>query len=251
MRTWTLMCLAAVLVAACSSSEGGSDVENGAPGGDGGAGDVGGSPGQGGQPSTGGGGQGGKNTGGWGGAGPQECNSFNCEGCCWEGVCHTGTDDDACGADAFLCAPCSSKQLVCKPGGYCGVDPNTKWRVQPVSAKIASTNNGSEWDGDGDPPDVEVNMTCPALPPASPTYGTAPEYGNFNPTWDSGGCVTTAGALLASPWKYQLMDVDWDIDDTITGYITHQITEDEFDVGFFHVGPSGGMVTMKVELQKQ
>ncbi len=141
---------------------------------------------------------------------------------------------------------CSSAQ-VCKTDQACGVDPNSVWRVQPVSAQIASSNNGTSWDGDGSAPDVFVLMQCPG---SSYSVSTS-EVESYNPTWSSGGCTAKAGQLMAEPWVFQLWDSDLTSDDTITGALGFRFTEEHLIAGKVTIGASGGMTAMTVQLQKQ
>jgi hypothetical protein len=121
--------------------------------------------------------------------------------------------------------------------------------VQPVSAEIARTNNGSYWDGDGSGPDVKVTMSCP--PASAPIAGATPiAYDTWEPTWSSGGCVTTASALLAAPWRFQVWDSDLTVDDTITPELTLQLTEAHFAAGRWS-GGYGALTSLTVQLQRQ
>lgn len=176
----------------------------------------------------------------------QTCSASNCAGCCFNNVCQTGTAASACGKAGATCSVCGSAQ-VCKADQTCGVDPNGVWLVQPVSAQIASSNNGSSWDADDSPPDVFVNSTCPGATGASVT----PEVESYTPSWTSGGCTAKAGQLLASKWTFQLWDSDISSDDTITDVLNFQFTEAQLTAGTITFAPSGGMKSLTVKLQKQ
>lgn len=176
----------------------------------------------------------------------QTCGASNCAGCCFNNVCQTGTTASACGKAGATCSTCGSAQ-VCKTDQTCGVDPNGVWLVQPASAQIASSNNGSSWDGDGSPPDVFVQLACPG----DTTAHTTPEVESYNPAWTSGGCTAKASQLLATGWGFQLWDSDVSANDTITGVLVGQITEAQLLAGTVVYGASGGMLSLTVKLQKQ
>lgn len=184
------------------------------------------------------------NTGGGSGT-TQKCSASNCTGCCFNNVCQTGNTAAACGKMGATCAVCGSAQ-VCKVDQTCGVDPNSVWRVQPVSARIASSNNGSSWDGDGSAPDVFVSMQCPGA-----TTSSTAEVESYTPTWTSGGCTARASQLLAERWYFQLWDSDFSVNDTITDMLGFQFTEAHLTAGTITFNASGGMTSLTVQLQKQ
>jgi hypothetical protein len=177
---------------------------------------------------------------------PQKCDASNCTGCCFNNTCQTGNTASACGKAGAACVACSSAQ-VCKTDQTCGVDPNSVWRVQPASAQIASSNNGSSWDGDGSAPDVFVAMQCPGGTSATAT----PEVESYTPTWSTGGCTAKASQLLAEPWVFQLWDSDISVNDTITDTLGFRFTEAQLLTGSVTFSASGGMTSMTVQLQKQ
>lgn len=193
-----------------------------------------------------GGGGGGQTVGG-GGGGAAACSSSNCTGCCLNNVCQSGNTAAGCGKNGIACVACGNNQ-VCRSDQLCGVDPNSTWRVQPVSASIAANNNGTSWDGDSSAPDVVVQMRCP---PSTASNGTTSEVSSYSPSWTSGGCTSKASDLLASPWGYQLFDIDALADDTITGALTHQFKETDFVAGSVSLPASGGLQSMTVQLIKQ
>lgn len=176
----------------------------------------------------------------------QKCSAANCTGCCFNDVCQTGNTASACGKTGAACVACGSSQ-VCKTDQTCGVDPNSTWRVQPVSARIAANNNGSSWDGEGSAPDVFVAMRCPG----SDTVSSTSEMESYNPTWTTGGCTAKAGQLMAEQWVFQLWDSDVSSNDTITGPLGARFTEQNFTAGTVSFGASGGMTSLTVQLQKQ
>ncbi|WP_426750495.1 hypothetical protein [Myxococcus sp. Y35] len=182
------------------------------------------------------------------GGSPQklDCNASNCAGCCLNNVCQTGTTASACGKAGAACRACDSVQ-VCKADQTCGVDPNGVWRVQPVSAQIAASNNGESWDAEGSPPDVFVEMACPG----ATVVTTTEESESYTPVWRTGGCTARAGQLLAEPWVIQVWDSDVASDDTITDVLTARFTEQNFSAGTVTFGAAGGMTSLTVQLQKQ
>ena len=175
----------------------------------------------------------------------QQCSASNCAGCCFNNVCQTGNTASACGKAGAACGTCGSTQ-ICKTDQTCGVDPNGLWLVQPVSASITSSNNGSSWDADGSAPDVYVAMQCPGSSATS-----TPEVESYNPTWTTGGCTTKASQLLSNPWTFQLWDSDVSSDDTITSALVFQFTEQILTAGTVTFQASGGMTSMTVQLRKQ
>jgi hypothetical protein len=136
---------------------------------------------------------------------------------------------------------------VCKADQTCGVDPNSVWLVQPVSAQVTASNNGSSWDGDSSAPDVFVWMQCPGSTFAS----TTSEVQSYTPTWTVGGCTAKASQLMAEPWVFQLWDSDFSSNDTITSMLGFQFTEAYLTAGSGILGPSGGMTSITVQLKKQ
>jgi hypothetical protein len=175
----------------------------------------------------------------------QKCSASNCTGCCFNNTCQTGNTASACGKAGAACVACASAQ-VCKTDQTCGVDPNSVWRVQPVSARITSSNNGSSWDGDGSAPDVFVSMQCPGA-----TYSSTAEVESYTPAWSSGGCTAKASQLLAEQWVFRLWDSDFSSNDTITDAFGFQFTEKHFTAGSVSFGAAGGMTSLTVQLQKQ
>ena len=183
---------------------------------------------------------------GGGSAGATSCGPSNCTGCCWNGACQAGTTVSSCGSSGINCSTCKNNQ-VCKTDQTCGADPQSKWAVQPLSAKITPTNNGAEWDISNGLPDPKVQMSCPSGTNTTTPFSTD----TLSPTWATGGCTTTAEALLTAQWDYQLWDDDDVSDDTITDPLKYQFTEADFVAGQVTMPSSGGMISMVVQLQKQ
>ena len=154
------------------------------------------------------------------------CSAANCAGCCSSGVCYSGNTNSACGVGGKTCGACYGPD-VCFSNGVCDLDPAAKWFAQPASAQIASSNNGSSWDGDGSPPDVIVTTTCPGG-----TVGVSAQVESYNPTWaQTGGCTATAENFLTKDLTFSLADSDVAFDDTITGKITYGVTPADLRAG--------------------
>jgi hypothetical protein len=177
---------------------------------------------------------------------PSTCSAANCAGCCFNNTCQAGNTAAACGKAGAACTACGTAQ-VCLTRQACGVDPESTWRVQPLSARIAATDNGTAWDGDGSAPDVFIAMQCPG----SETVTSTPEVQSYTPAWSTGGCIARAGQLLAGPWVLQVWDSDVSVNDTITDTLGFQLTEEDFTEGTLTFGSSGGMTSLTVQLQKQ
>ena len=177
------------------------------------------------------------------------CGPDTCTGCCFNGVCQAGNMTSACGKGGGACSACGGQQ-ICRVDQSCGVNPESRWRVQPVSAVIASSNNGTEWDGDGSAPDARIEMLCP--PTSSPVQGMTPTAQNtYTPSWSSGGCITTASALLAGPWTFQPFDEDLASDDPISQPFTYRFEESDFVAGTVTLSAGGGLTSITVQLQRQ
>lgn len=179
---------------------------------------------------------------------PTGCGPSNCAGCCAGDVCQGGTATTACGGGGGACVACGAS-LACLSNRTCGLDPNAIWRVQPLSAQIAPDNNGSSWDGDGSPPDVFAGVGCPGTPDTS---SATPSVESYTPTWSSGGCTAKASDLLGRGFSFQLWDEDVTFDDTITNALSFSsLTQAHFQAGEINFQPSGGMMSLRVALQRQ
>ncbi|NNB99160.1 hypothetical protein HJC10_34340 [Corallococcus exiguus] len=177
---------------------------------------------------------------------PVTCSAANCTGCCFNNTCQTGNTASACGKAGAACKACNAAQ-VCKTEQTCGADPAGVWFVQPTSAQITASNNGTAWDADGSAPDVFVEMQCPGATVTSVT----PEVESYTPAWTSGGCTGTAGRLLAEPWAFRVWDSDVSVNDTITGVLLYQFREEDFTAGRVTLQPSGGMTSITLTVRKQ
>ncbi|CAM3960190.1 hypothetical protein G4177_33945 [Corallococcus sp. ZKHCc1 1396] len=177
---------------------------------------------------------------------PVTCSASNCTGCCFNNTCQTGNTASSCGKAGAACVACNAAQ-VCKTDQSCGVDPAGVWLVQPVSAQITASNNGTAWDADASAPDVFVEMGCPG----STVPSFTPEVQSYTPAWTSGGCTATASRLLAEPWAFRLWDSDLSVDDSITSVLLVQLKEEHFVAGTVTLQPSGGMTSITFNVRKQ
>lgn len=142
--------------------------------------------------------------------GSSSCGPQNCGGCCLGDVCQPGTSVSGCGAKGGLCATCREGQ-ICRPDSQtCGVDLDSTWVVQPVSAVIQpTTSDGSAWDSGFAgvaPPDVFVTMACPGG--NGVTAKTPIVADSLTPTWKSGGCIRKAKELLGGAIQVGVKDDD-------------------------------------------
>lgn len=154
---------------------------------------------------------------------PYICSILNCPGCCFNNTCQPGNTSLACGGSGRECVKCAGGQ-ICLNEQVCGVDPNSKWKVQLTNAKISATNNGAKWDADGSPPDVVAHLACP--PFGENWDWISPEREGYNVSWSSGGCTASAGQLLANGFQIRLIDADpFGSSDSITSTRTFVIDE--------------------------
>ena len=177
------------------------------------------------------------------------CGFGNCAGCCQFGVCQAGNGSTTCGLGGNVCSICTVAE-VCLPAGFCGIDPESEWLVQPAKAVISTSNNGASWDGDGSPPDVQVTVTCPSATSAG-KLGVTPQKESYSPTWTSGGCVTKAKYLLSAPFTFSLDDIDVAADDSITGKFAYQATADDLADASVSFGAKFGMESIEIWFVKQ
>src|SRR5262245_55799230 len=81
-----------------------------------------------------------------------DCSPSTCAGCCFNGNCQPGATAAACGSGGGVCVACTANQ-ICLVDQVCGVDPDSVWKIRPLDAVVASTDNGAAWDGDNSAPD--------------------------------------------------------------------------------------------------
>lgn len=175
------------------------------------------------------------------------CGPANCSGCCKGGACQVGTAGSGCGFGGEACAVCVTNE-ICTPAQSCAVDPSGLWRVRPASGAIASSNNGTAWDGDGSAPDVVIGLRCPG----STSDAISVESESYAPSWPAFvGCIATAAQMFATDTLFVLIDSDAFANDTITPAWAYRITEANLLAGRVGFLDYGGMISMEVELLKQ
>ncbi len=208
-------------------------------GGSGGGGSGGGGSGGGG--SAGGTG-GGSATGGGGGA--STCSAATCQGCCVGGACQPGTTATACGHGGALCSSCAAPD-ACLADQTCGIDPASRWVVQPTAAHVDPT---VAWDS-ASAPDPEIALWCPAT--VSSYNGLAVKVDNtYDPTWTTGGCTVTASELFATGFAFDCIDVDGISSDQITAFTTVPVTPATLRAGTL-TGSAGGLDSVTFSFTKQ
>ncbi|MDC0709150.1 hypothetical protein POL68_11810 [Stigmatella sp. ncwal1] len=160
--------------------------------------------------------------------------SKTCQGCCSGETCFDGNQQTSCGSNGSKCAVCKGT-TSCRGNAEkemsCVFAAEALWRVQPVSAKIASqTPAGFDWDLGGSPPDVVAEVICP--PSASPISIKTAEIESFTPQWTDSNvnCTTTSDALLAEPISIKLIDVDFDFNDDIAS-ASYKLVQQDFENG--------------------
>lgn len=186
--------------------------------------------------------------GGTGGGTGSSCGASSCAGCCLAGACQAGSTASACGKGGGTCSVCQAHQ-VCRVDQTCGVDPNSSWNVQPSSATITATNNGTSWDADNSPPDPYVDLFCPAG--ASTITSTTPAVQDtLSPTWSTGGCIMKASDLLSSGFAFQVWDQDVLSDDPVCPRTTLSVNQSDFVGGELHP-TAGALQAMIIKLVPQ
>jgi hypothetical protein len=222
----------------------------GALGGGGGATGGGGAPGGGGGATGGGGGVTGGGGGVTGGGGGTTCSAANCQGCCANGTCQTGTTAAQCGKLGAACVACPATTDICKADQTCGLDPAATWQLRPSSAMVAATKaNGSAWDSFSDP-DTRIELYCPeSAVSVSAVMATVTD--DFNPTWTTGGCTAAATQFLAEGFGFEAIESDGLSDDPMTAHTVVPLTEAELRAGTKTIGPEGGLDSMTLRFTKQ
>ncbi|RYZ16795.1 MAG: hypothetical protein EOO70_03620 [Myxococcaceae bacterium] len=169
--------------------------------------------------------------------GPSECTPDNCrDGCCTaEAECIREQRDDACGpGGGAACEGCAS-------GSVCHLEQQTcivgvmRTRVQPIRASILDhdpfDDEDPDWDLDGSPPDVVVEMRCPSAPERSRTETVQ----SLEPRWSTGSCQVVSSNLLKNPIEISIFDVDdFSLDDEF-GTVHYQVTPADLNRGWFEI----------------
>lgn len=180
------------------------------------------------------------------------CSAKTCAGCCFNGTCQTGTTTTACGKFGVECAYCPGVAVsaICKTDQTCGVDPEGTWKVQPLNAKIATTNQGADWDFGGGAPDPFVTLYCPSTA-AAVTSTTPTVTDSFTPTWSTGGCVMKAKDLMGLGYAIQAWDEDVSVNDPICGKGTIVPKESDLFAGTMNLAALPNLISLNVALVKQ
>lgn len=176
------------------------------------------------------------------------CSIKNCLGCCFNGACQTGTTAVACGSFGVQCAVCAAPKICIDQ--FCHVDPEGTWKVQPTSANLSTTNQGSDWDFGAGAPDPYVTLWCPSSA-VSVTSSTPTVMDTFSPTWSTGGCVMKAKDLMGVGYAVQVWDEDISSNDPVCGKGKIVLTESELLSGTMQVNALPTLISMAVALQKQ
>lgn len=178
------------------------------------------------------------------------CSSKSCAGCCdVNGVCQNGTDWNHCGKGGGACKTCPGV-MTCLFDGTCGIDPNSTWKVQPLSATISTKNGNADWDFGAGAPDPFVQLWCPATAVAV-TSTTSAASDTFMPMWSNGSCTMKAGDLLATGYGVAVFDEDVSVHDVISSKGTIKPTENTLVAGSENLTNNGNLVTMKMGYTKQ
>ena len=190
-----------LLLAACSgggSGESGPDGGNGTP------------PGQ----PDGGGGDDGE---------PASCGPATCDGCCDGDTCRQGDSDDQCGAGGAVCQACG-RWGECGPADVCELANDTRWNVVVESGTASAVNpGGTDWDGDGDLPDIYVLAT--AWEGNSEMRERTDAHEDLTPTWNQTVLSDVPGSALEG-MNIELLDSDGNDDDTFGRCISAVSLED-------------------------
>ncbi len=181
--------------------------------------------------------------------GTGSCGPANCPGCCFADACQLGTTAAACGRGGGLCAVCRQNQICKAEGQTCGVDPESNWMVQPLSAEVAEKKNGaSDWDINGSPPDPYARLGCPA--------GGVVKDGAFmpdttKPVWANPSCVLKARELLTSGIVIGVRDDDIGTNEIIAPDTPVKPTESELLVGEKIVSIAPNLSNLKIAFTRQ
>lgn len=179
--------------------------------------------------------------------GPYDCTPENCsDGCCSaNNECIRYRGDSECGPNGGICETCAE-------GSVCRLDQRAcytgvmRTRVQPRYAVIAEVDpeTGEDWDSDGSPPDVVVEMDCPSAPGRSRTE----EDENWDPEWYSGSCTVITSNLLRHPLQISIFDNDdFTLDDEFGG-LSYQVTPADLNLGRIELSLPPIVKTLVIDL---
>ncbi|WP_375759997.1 hypothetical protein [Corallococcus exercitus] len=179
--------------------------------------------------------------------GESECTPESCaNGCCTVGnVCVLDLGDAQCGSNGAACESCPEGN-VCRLDSRACFTGVMRTRVQPRRAVIADVDpdNGEEWDSDGSPPDVVVEMSCPSAPERTRTA----EDESWEPEWRSGSCEVITSNLLEHPIEISIFDNDdFALDDEFGG-LSYQVTRADLNRGRIEIALPPDVQTLVFDL---
>ncbi|MFP2897184.1 hypothetical protein [Corallococcus sp. 4LFB] len=179
--------------------------------------------------------------------GEPECTPESCaNGCCSvSNVCVLDLGDSVCGSNGAHCESCPDGN-VCRldtRACYAGV---MRTRVQPRRAVIADVDpdTGEDWDSDGSPPDVVVEMRCPSAPERTRTA----EDEDWEPEWRSGSCEVITSNLLQHPIAISIFDNDDFTFDDEFGGTSYQVTRADLNRGHIELAFPPIVESLVIEL---
>ncbi|NNC04024.1 hypothetical protein HJC10_14355 [Corallococcus exiguus] len=175
------------------------------------------------------------------------CTLANCGGCCdpTTNKCVEVRTNDACGVTGTKCTKCATG-TICHPSQQQCYTPTIRTKIQPLRATIAPQDpaDNSDWDVDGSPPDVVINLACPN---AKPAVSPSEEVESFTPTWVKGSCDVLSTDLLSAPIQFSVIDVDAFFDDPIAS-AQYQITRADIDRGILEFTGSGALLSVAFQI---
>ncbi len=129
------------------------------------------------------------------------CSPENCTGCCFAGICQTGTSITGCGSGGQSCRVCNPAAYeICLPQQTCDLDPNGLWRFLLTEARIRQTNGSKNWDVAAlSKPDPYFKMGMFTSPTQDDT---------LSPTWTDQGKNYRASDLTSLGVTLELWDKD-------------------------------------------
>ncbi len=179
--------------------------------------------------------------------GPYDCSPENCaDGCCSaNNECVRYRGDSECGPNGGTCEACAE-------GSVCRLDQRAcytgvmRTRVQPRYAVIADVDpdTGEDWDSDGSPPDVVVEMDCPSASGRSRTE----EDEDWEPEWRSGSCTVITSNLLRHPLQLSIFDNDDFTFDDEFGGLSYQVTPADLNLGRIELAIPPVVKTLVIDL---
>lgn len=139
--------------------------------------------------------------------------------------------------------------VSCGGGSPAGVDPASRWKVQPASGSVRTTDT---WDVGGGAPDPFVRVWCPA--DAGTVTATAEVVSDsFVPAWTTttGSCVMTAGELMSRGFDIAVDDEDITVNDPIAARTTVKLTQGDFDAGFREITNGTTLPSLRINFARQ